>query len=338
MSDLKPLGSEKLQGDDKLKRIMEIANYGRSPKKVITETVSTANVEFIKESTNGTYGIVREKDGYYVKKGLNESSLDYIGGIFMKNKNKFSSYAEALKRLELISGEENSLNEAKKYILKKSSDSTEPVEQVPAAPVAAEPAPAPAPEAPVGDLPPADGGISDIPSDVEDMGGEENGGEENGKRSDYMDEVQKFSGKLGQALRDVKEKMMSDDIKYVINMVLSAVDLDALDDEDKEEIAERFEPEEDDFVEPSYDDVPAEEPESSEEIDEIMAKLESFVDTPVEEEGQVEEKIDLDQFNDLGIEEDISEESDDEEVEIDLEDLKSEINKHVESTLSKYFK
>jgi hypothetical protein len=338
MSDLKPLGSEKLQGDDKLKRIMEIANYGRTPKSSITES-TTSSIEFIKESTNGIYGIVREKDGYYVKKGLTESSLDYIGGIFMKNKNKFTSYSEALKRLELISGQET-LSEGKKYILKKSSSSIEPApesatpsEQAPA-PVSDIPAaPAPAPAAPEGDAPVAADPMGDAPSD--DMDSEE---AEEGKRSDYMDEVQKFSGKLGQALRDVKERMKSDDIKYVINMILSAVDLDSLDDEDKEEIAKRFEPEEDDFVEPSYDDVPAEEPESSEEIDEIMAKLESFVDTPVEEEGPVEENIDLDQFNDLGIEEEISEESDDEDVVLDLEELKSEINKHVESTLSKYFK
>lgn len=339
MSELKPLGSEKLQGDEKLKRIMEIANYGRTPKSTITESTTT-NIEFIKESTNGVYGIVREKDGYYVKKGLTESSLDYIGGIFMKNKNKFTSYSEALKRLELISGQET-LSEAKKYVLKKSSSPVDaepapvaaaPVEDIPAEPVAAEPAPAP-----VDDMPPADAGVEDLPADDMDMDSEE-GGEEDGKRSDYMDEVQKFSGKLGQALRDVKERMKSDDIKYVINMILSAVDLDALDDEDREEIAERFEPEEDDFVEPSYDEVPAEEPESDEEIGEIMAKLESFVDTPVEEEGDIDEKIDLDQFNDLGIEEEVSEESDDDDVEIDLEELKSEINKQVESTLSKYFR
>ena len=46
------------------------------------------------------------KDGYYVKKGLNEQALDYIGGLFMKNKNRFTSYAEALKRLELLSSQE----------------------------------------------------------------------------------------------------------------------------------------------------------------------------------------------------------------------------------------
>ena len=65
------------------------------------------------------------KDGYYVKKGLNESSLDYIGGLFMKNKNRFNSYAEALKRMELLNG--NELNEATKYVLKQSKPEETPM-------------------------------------------------------------------------------------------------------------------------------------------------------------------------------------------------------------------
>lgn len=344
MSDLKPLGSEKLQGDEKLKRIMEIANYGRSNKTVVTENKTTSNVEYIKESTNGTYGIVREKDGYYVKKGLNESSLDYIGGIFMKNKNKFTSYADALKRLELISGQET-LNEAKKYVLKsKTSEPVSPVEELPSEPVAAEPSPAPVDDVPMDDVP-MDDVPMDEPSDDVPMGPEPE--ETDSKRSDYMAEVQKFSGKLGQSLRDVKERMESDDIKYVINMVLSAVDLEALDEEDKEEIAERFEPKDEEGFQPSDDmggdieDVPAEEPEytsDEEDIDEIFAKLESFVDTPVGEEEEVKEKVDLNQFNDLGIEEEEVSEEEDVEEEIDLDELKADINKLVDETLSKYFK
>ena len=101
MGDIKPIGSEKLQGDDKFKRILELTYYNQK-----SSNQKASKAELVKESSNGVYGIVREKDGYYVKKGLNESSLDYIGGMFMKNKNKFSSYAEALKRLELLKGQE----------------------------------------------------------------------------------------------------------------------------------------------------------------------------------------------------------------------------------------
>lgn len=318
---------------------MEIANYGRTPKQSINES---SNIEYIKESTNGVYGIVKEKDGYFVKKGLTESSLDYIGGIFMKNKNKFSSYAEALKRLELISGQET-LSEAKKYVLKSKSApapvADAPVADAPVEDIPAEPATdMPMDDAPIDDLPPADNSMEDVPAEEPEMGDES-------KRSDYMAEVQKFSGKLGQALRDVKERMESDDIKYVINMVLSAVDLDALDEEDKEEIAERFEPkDEESFDEPSMGDdmgdLPSDEFEDDgvdSEIDEIMSKLESFITAPTEEESY-EEEISEKSIEDYGItqEDEISEE---EEIgEIDLDELKNEINKHVDETLSKYFK
>lgn len=352
MSKLRPLGSEKLPVDEKLKRIMEIANYGRTPKSTINENKTNKNVEFLMESNNGMYGIVREGSSYYVQKGINESSLDYIGGMFMKDKNKFSSYSSALKRLELISGQET-LNEAKKYVLKsKGGESPAPVEDIPAEPVADEPVmDAPIDDAPVEgpELDSVDGEepIEDLPSD--DLEGEE----EEGKKSDYMEEVQKFSGKLGQSLRDVKSKMESDDIKYVINMILSAVDLDALDEEDREDIAEKFESKEDeDFVdnfdedgEPIDDELDGEfedeeiPADGDTELDEIMDRLESFIDTDaIVDEEEIEESgdVDIKQFNDLGMAETVSEE--DVDVELDLEELKSDINKHVEETLSKYFK
>src|ERR1017187_3038723 len=112
MSEIKPLGSEKLQGDDKLKRILELTYFGKPKKSSLINKPET-----IKEATSGVYGIVKEKDGYYVKKGLNENSLDYIGGLFMKNKNRFSAYGDALKRMDFLAGQEL-LQEATKYVLK----------------------------------------------------------------------------------------------------------------------------------------------------------------------------------------------------------------------------
>ena len=81
---LKPIGSEKLTGDDKIKRIMEIARYGESEKN--TE-YHTQTVSFSKKATDGNvYAIVNEKDGYYLKRGINESKLDYIDGLIIKRK------------------------------------------------------------------------------------------------------------------------------------------------------------------------------------------------------------------------------------------------------------
>ena len=111
MGNTRPLGSEKLQGSEKLNRILELTYYNSGTKN------SGKNAELIESTINEehVYGIVKEKDGYYVKRGLNESSLDYIGGMFMKNKNRFSSYAEALKRLDLLKGREN-LEESTNYV------------------------------------------------------------------------------------------------------------------------------------------------------------------------------------------------------------------------------
>ncbi len=324
MADLKPLGSEKLQGDDKLKRILELTIYGNKSK-----STSASKAEFVTESVNGVYGIVKEKDGYYVKKGLNESSLDYIGGLFMKNKNRFNSYAEALKRLDLLNGQE--LQEATKYVLKPKSPvaNAEAVAPEPVADMPAEPAPMAEPEMPAevpAEEPMMEPSSEEMPSD--EMGGES-------KPSDYMAEIQKFAGKLGQELRDQKEKMESDDIKYVLNMVISAVNLDKLEDEDIEEIAKKFERDEDEMggeeIPSEEPEVPAEEPETGdEELGEMsmMDKLESFVNMPAVQD----EEIDLSKYADLGSMQE------DEVKEVDLEEIKKEINKSIEETLGKYFK
>lgn len=338
MAEFKPLGSEKLNGDDKLKRILELTYYNNPNNK--TQPKLT---ELVSESKNGgVYGIVKEKDGYYVKRGLNESSLDYIGGMFMKNKNRFSSYAEALKRLELVKGQEN-LNEATKYVLKQNKPQDAPIVE----PEIEAPAPtsdemsgeteAPMPDEMSGETeaptPDDMGGEEEVPMS-DDMGGEE----ESGKPSDYMAEVQKFAGKLGQELRDQKEKMESDDIKYVLNMIISAVDLDKLEEEDIEDIAKKFERDED-FGD--SDEIPSEEPEmgdeeeipSDEEIDEdlSMDALESFINTPIGDEEEDMGEIDLSKYADLDEEEDTIEE-------LDLDEIKNEINRTVGETLSKYFK
>ena len=306
MADLKPLGSEKLNGDDKLKRILELTYYGNKQNTTSSHS-STSKVERITESSNGVFGIVKEKDGYYVKKGLNENTLDYIGGLFMKNKNRFNSYADADKRMNLLSSSE--LNEATKYVLKQNKPESEPM---------------PPADDMGGEMSPSDGNVPD------EMGGES-------KPSDYMAEVQKFSGKLGQELRDQKSKMESDDIKYVLNMIISAVDLNKLEDDDIEEIGKKFDRdvEEDADSDVEMDDVPADdesvpsEPTGDEELGETMDKLENFLNMPAVQD----EEIDLSKYADLGTpnEGDITKE-------LDLDEIKSEINKSISETLGKYFK
>jgi hypothetical protein len=187
------------------------------------------------------------------------------------------------------------------------------------------------------------------------------------KRSDYMAEAQKYAGKLGQELRDLKEKMESDDIKYILNMVISAVDLDKLEDDDIEEIGKKFEREEEEGGEevdggeemPVPDEeVPAEEP-APDDLGETMDALERFISTPIE--GDVDE-VDLSNYMDSEVNEDeFSNEDghsgnnfqsldgadlskfdlgneDDDIQEIDLEEIKNDINQAIGERLSKYFK
>jgi hypothetical protein len=331
MADLKPIGSEKLTGDEKLKRILELTYFNENNKKS-----SPTKVELVKEAKSGTfYGIVKEKDAYYVKSGLNESSLDYIGGMFMKNKNRFNSYGEALKRLELVKGQEE-LQEATKYVLKQNKPQEEsplPAPSMDAAPAPDDSAPAPddfGSDADFSGDAPSEEPSSDMPSDSE--------GESGGKRSDYMAEVQKYAGKLGQELRDLHDKMESDDIKYVLNMIISAVDLDKLDLEDIEDIAKKFERDEEegsdfsDETEPSSDEeVPAEEPETDIDEYDSMSALESFIDSPVDLGDESNDEVDLSKY--------AVDSGDDEEIqELDLDEIKNEINRSVGETLMKYFK
>ncbi len=106
MADLKPIGSEKLQGLEKINRILEIARYKENIPSNLNET---SRVEFERVLADGNhYEIVKEKSGYVIKKRVDES-LEYIEP--MKNRKHYGSYSAALKRLNLIAGEVNRLTE-----------------------------------------------------------------------------------------------------------------------------------------------------------------------------------------------------------------------------------
>jgi hypothetical protein len=296
MGKLKPIGSEKLEGLEKIQRIMEIARYKENIPNSINEVNS--NHYNIKLVDGNTYHIEKEKNGYVIKRTVNEGQLDYIEP--MKNRKYYQSYSQALKRLNLITKEVNTLSgneegvslfsEQKKFVLKT------PKPETPPAP-APEPAPAPAPmpspepmagtettpdmgmgsEMPTDDMPDDDMGMGEPSDDMpdDDMG--------MGEPSDDMPEedgivsfktIQKLTGKLGQKLRKInqgEEPISADDTKYVINSILSALDLSVLSDEDMEEIIGRLE--DSDFE--SEDDTDMEEPsdDMEPEMEEPMPEL-----------------------------------------------------------------
>jgi hypothetical protein len=295
MADLKPIGSEKLTGQDKINRIMEIARFKEAAPKTINENETSEYSISLADGNN--YQIVKERQGYIIKKTISESETDYIEP--MKNRKYYSSYSQALKRLNLVAGELNRLNEneegvslygeQKKFTLKTPKPATP---EMPAGPPAELPAAPPAVPSP--ELPPSPMGGEEMPMD--DMGGEEmpmddmgvedidvdvDVDSEEGGNEDQVTfkTIQKLTGKLTQKIRtlDSEEGMTSEDVKYVINMVLSSLDLTSLSEEDKEDIMSKFEEDEtEDYGQ--EDDMDGEDFTDDTEVEDIQADM----DVPVE--------------------------------------------------------
>lgn len=257
MADLKPIGSERLQGQEKINRILEISRYKEITPSNINET---SRVEFEKTLADGhQYEIIKEKTGYIIKKRINES-LDYIEP--MKNRTYYRSYSQALKRLNLMAGEINRLvendEEVSMYQISEQKRFTLKTPKAPMPKPEAElPPPAPAPEEGSMDAPLDDASL-DMPTgdemdmDMEldtpegdmdiDMSSEEE--PMDGEEEDVtFKTIQKLTGKLGQKIRMMNDSvgMTSEDVKYVINSLLSALDLSKLDEEDQEDIMSKFE-------------------------------------------------------------------------------------------------
>jgi len=287
MAGLRPIGSEKLEGMDKIRRIMEIARYNENIPQSVNETKSS---EYrINLADGNTYEIAKERQGYIIKKSINESEFDYIEP--MKGRKYYSSCSQALNRLNLITKEVNTLFEneegtpligeqKKKYVLKtkkpKAAAAPDAGAELPPAPdagAALPPAPdagaelPPAPDAGA-ELPPAPDAGAELPP-APDAGAElppapEEGGEmppapegEEGeeeleidvekkpkeKKVSDLKRIQILVGKLAQKIRSYEEEkeLSSQNVKYVINSILSALDVDVLDEDDIEEIISKLE-------------------------------------------------------------------------------------------------
>jgi len=317
MADLKPIGSEKLTGQDKLKRIMEIARYKETTPSNLNENSTT---EFgITLADGNNYQIVKEKQGYIIKKGINESVAEYIEPI--KNRKYYTSYSQALKRLNLLTKELNRLNEneegislfgeQKKIVLKTPKPVNAPSADAapPAAPVEppAVPPPAlpPSPDASAAPseepMPPPEEGMAPAPEEVSadvdaevSPEGEEMQADvdvETGEEKVTFKTIQKLTGKLTQKIRvlDSEEGMTSENMKYVINMVLSSLDLKNLSEEDKEEIIAKFEESSEDL---GADDMGGTDMTDDTEVEDIQADM----DTEVEQGGDMQAEPEMKEY------------------------------------------
>lgn len=298
MGKLKPLGSEKLTGQEKLNRIMEIARYNEVPK---SQSNNLSSTEYsIHVSDGSEYQIVKEKMGYVIKKNINESETDYIEP--MRNRKYYNSYSQALKRLNLIVKESNRLNgqdeeislfgEQKKFVLKnpQATGDEESMDSLPTPPPPpAEPPAVPEPQLPDSpeSLPPAeeipadDMGSEEMPAD--DMGSEEIPADDMGSEMVTFKSIQKLTGKLTQKIREYEQEkgLTSENIKYVLNMVISSVDLAQLSDEDKEDVLAKFESDEDTDemdAEMGAEDMDAEDITGDSEVEDVQADMDVEID------------------------------------------------------------
>jgi hypothetical protein len=292
MGNLKPIGSERLTGQEKINRIMEIARFNETTPSKVNETSRSEYSVVLAD--NNEYHVVKERQGYIIKRSISESETEYIDPI--KNRKYHSSYSQAFKKLNLLAGELNRLNEnneglslygeQKKFVLKTPNQPKDI--ETPTDPPS-EPPSVPSPE-----LPSPNSEMDDMPSDDSelDINLDSDGGEDmsmdidmssddsnSGDEQVTFKSIQKLTGKLTQKIRTLNdmESMSSEDIKYVINMVLSSLNLSELSEEDKEDIMSKFEDED-----MSSDDIDMEGDIPSGDFDDNSDVDDTSMDEPIE--------------------------------------------------------
>lgn len=293
---VKPTG---LKGNDKIQRIQNLMDR-LTP---LNESTTNSSLEHVKYGPDGvTYGIVRENHTYFIKTTekrdgkLISEDFEYIGGLQNKLDESYRSYEEALKHLNMKFRDLNEsygirenidlfrsdlLSEGKnkdikkeqeedtKYTLKVDSPEGESTETVDTTEV---------PTEPVGDEMSMDDTTSEVPTDdveTTEIPDEDGGEETEDEGGDLEKDIQRLTGKIGQKFREMDNPDQELE-KYVINSILSAIDIDSMDDEFKEELIGKIEgeKEKEDKGEESEMEEPTEEPVEDE-----------TEETPSEEEG-----------------------------------------------------
>jgi hypothetical protein len=235
----KLIGSEKLEGKEKLQRILELTYKGLNESK---EEVKTDSNFLVKEGVDGkNYAIVKEMAHYFIKVSDNKENLlkedfNYMGGVVYNTKYKYNSFADAVKGLNtFLYNLKESLNVKKEYtilendrfVLRQPEPTSQPT-PVPQPPVQSEPQPQMQTE-------PQMDNLTDEPTD---MGGDFGDDEDSLTR-----QVQRLTGKLGQKIRDsynAKEGFDDKMVKYVMNSIISAIRFENLNPQVKETLIGRI--------------------------------------------------------------------------------------------------
>jgi hypothetical protein len=304
---IKPTG---LKGGDKIQRIQNLMDR-MTP---LNESTTNSTLEHVKYGPDGmSYGIIRENHTYFIKtcknsdKNLTTEDFSYIGGLKNKMLESYKSYEEALKHLnmkfkdlnesygireninlfksdilvESVENEEITTEQEEETKFKLKVDAPTPVStDVPMEMPSEEPM-----EEPMEDTmpePSMDVPTEDVPeeTEVEDETGEDTG--------DLEKDIQRLTGKIGQKMRELDEPDPELE-KYVINSIMSALDIDSMDDDFKEDLISKLEGEEegkDKEEEPTDVETSEEEPTDIESTEE-----ESSEELPKEESVKKESRI-----------------------------------------------
>ena len=218
-----------------------------------------------------------------------------------ENRRYHTSYSKALKKLNLLAKELNTLHENeeglslfgeqdKKFVLKTPKPEVEEPAMEPEMDL----------DLDLGSDMGSEGGEEELDLDM-DLGMDDEGGEEVDMDMELDSEapaddeevsiktIQKLTGKLGQKLEQLmlKTGLSSEDIKYVLDSIISAVDLDKLSEEDKEDVLENFEEDEIDY---GVDDEADLDVDAGDELD-LDMDLDMDVEEPMEESAEVGEKV-----------------------------------------------
>ena len=100
----KNINPKTLKGQDKLNRMLDLMGKMNT----LNESKSYSELELLKKGPNGVvYGIIRENHDYFIKTSNKTSGqflaedFSYIGGLQNKYDERYKSYAEAIKHLNM---------------------------------------------------------------------------------------------------------------------------------------------------------------------------------------------------------------------------------------------
>lgn len=238
-------------------------------KKPINESKLISAVELIKKSPDGKfYGVVRENKKYFIKESSDGSNFDFIGGVANKGKHQFESYEQAVRRLNLMVEDTDVLRpdliEEKRFVIKskkKSEPSSDTFDFGGSEKGGDESLDFDfGGDSEGGDSEESDSLDFDFGGDSEERGDDsldidldsEDSDEDLSDEDDPIKGIQKMTGKLGQKIRDT-EDLSSDTMKWVAKSIISALDLDAMDSEDKKDIIRAVKKDEDEGSDEEFD-------------------------------------------------------------------------------------